>query len=79
MENGIKCLRKNRHFVVMKTFEPEAFGHQRKEVAFLLVKEQIGQLLKPMSDNLVILVYSGFSSKQFPESILTCLCLVMEY
>lgn len=32
-----------------------------------------------MSANLVILVYSGFSSKQIPGLILTCLFLVMEY
>lgn len=33
MDNGITCLRKNGHVIVMKTLEPYVFGDPRKETA----------------------------------------------
>lgn len=67
MENVIKCLRKSEHFIVMKTFETQAFGDQRKEAAFFWPRNKLFNV-----------AYRSFSSKQIPKLILTCLCLVRE-
>lgn len=41
VDSGMKCLRKNSHFIAMTMFDPYVFSGQRKEAASLLAKEQI--------------------------------------